>query len=278
MFRTSIPDAVDQVKIASPCSMDWEGMAGDDQVRFCQSCEKNVYDIRMMTRSEANKLLTSSEGTVCIRLFKRADGTVITQDCPVGLRMVREKIRKVRIRTCAAVALLVSMFGARPSDSFAQDAFTAESSGPPSCITASEKIDPLKIAQKNSKYQRSRAQGDALDGAVTLTGGGASTIGPQGADATVIRGMGTAGIVRVNNLANLEAFINIIALGAQLTLMTVGGAVAALPILHNIATPDDKKTVGLTTPVGLFLVCIGLLLPGFLNWAIASMRSCNLFS
>src|SRR5262245_41679158 len=38
-----------------------------------------------------------------------------------------------------------------------------------------------------------------------LQGATNGTIGPQGQDATVISGVNTAGTVRVNNLANLEA-------------------------------------------------------------------------
>src|SRR5690349_17492358 len=38
-----------------------------------------------------------------------------------------------------------------------------------------------------------------------LQGATHGTIGPQGADATYITGVNTAGTVRVNNLANLEA-------------------------------------------------------------------------
>src|SRR5262249_1292874 len=42
-----------------------------------------------------------------------------------------------------------------------------------------------------------------------LQGATNGTIGPQQGDATVVQGVNTAGTVRVNNLANLEALLNI---------------------------------------------------------------------
>ena len=50
----------------------------------------------------------------------------------------------------------------------------------------------------------------------TLQGATNGTISPQGAEATVVQGVNTAGTVRVNNLANLEALLNIIANGMEI--------------------------------------------------------------
>ena len=56
-----------------------------------------------------------------------------------------------------------------------------------------------------------------------LQGATNGTIAPQGADATVIQGVNTAGTVRVNNLANLEALLNIIANGMEILGIAWGG-------------------------------------------------------
>jgi hypothetical protein len=77
---------LDDVRIAAPCHATWEDMAGDERVRFCGQCEKNVYNLSAMPRAEAEALLRERTGEMCVRLFKRADGTVLTQDCPVGVR------------------------------------------------------------------------------------------------------------------------------------------------------------------------------------------------
>ncbi len=77
---------LDDIAIASPCSAKWEDMKGDDRSRHCAACRLDVYDLSAMTRAEAITLLTARSDSVCIRLHRRADGRVITKDCPVGVR------------------------------------------------------------------------------------------------------------------------------------------------------------------------------------------------
>jgi hypothetical protein len=60
-------------------------MEGDDRVRHCSLCQQAVYDVSALTRTEATALITKSTGRLCLRLFRRADGTVMTRDCPVGV-------------------------------------------------------------------------------------------------------------------------------------------------------------------------------------------------
>ncbi|MBI1269964.1 hypothetical protein GC174_05985, partial [bacterium] len=59
--------------------------------------------------------------------------------------------------------------------------------------------------------------------APVLQGATNGTVGPQGDDATAIMGVNTAGTVRVNNLANLEALLNIIANGMEILGIAWGG-------------------------------------------------------
>lgn len=89
-------------KIASPCSADWDQMIGDDHVRFCKSCEKNVYDLSSLTAEAAEALIVEKEGNLCARFYTRSDGTVLTADCPVG-------VRRKWVRRAGAAAVL---FGA----------------------------------------------------------------------------------------------------------------------------------------------------------------------
>lgn len=73
-----------RARIASPCSADWSAMEGDDRVRFCQQCQKHVYDLSALSTADAERLLRETEGELCARLARRADGTVLTGDCPIG--------------------------------------------------------------------------------------------------------------------------------------------------------------------------------------------------
>ncbi|MBV9864671.1 MAG: hypothetical protein JO316_04930 [Abitibacteriaceae bacterium] len=86
--------ALDSVRVATPCRAAWENMHGNDQVRFCQTCAKNVYNLSAMTQAEAEALIQVKEGKMCIRFYERTDGTVLTQDCPVGLRGVQRRMFK----------------------------------------------------------------------------------------------------------------------------------------------------------------------------------------
>ncbi len=72
---------LDRIVIDSPCSEDWNGMAGEGRVRFCGSCEKNVFDLSSLTREDAEALLAANGATPCVRLYRRADGTVVTGLC-----------------------------------------------------------------------------------------------------------------------------------------------------------------------------------------------------
>lgn len=93
------------MKIASPCSAKWEHMKGDDRTRFCAACQKNVYNVAQLSEAEARELLATHEGHVCMRIFRRRDGRVITKDCPVGRRRIFDQ----RLRKFAFVATWVGL-------------------------------------------------------------------------------------------------------------------------------------------------------------------------
>ena len=99
---------IDHVRIATPCPISWEQMTGDNRVRFCDHCQLNVYNLSALSRLDAEKLIASTEGRLCARLFRRADGTVLTEDCPLGLRALRRRVAK---RTAAIFAAIVSLSG-----------------------------------------------------------------------------------------------------------------------------------------------------------------------
>ena len=84
-------DALDCIEIPIPCKASWDGMAGDDRVRHCGDCRQNVYNIAAFSRAEATRLLQDRSGRVCVRIFRRPDGTVITDDCRARLRAARKR-------------------------------------------------------------------------------------------------------------------------------------------------------------------------------------------
>ncbi len=111
---TSAHDPLGHLRIAVPCQAGWEGMAGDERVRHCTLCSLNVYNFAEMTGDEVRELLLRTEGRVCARLYRRADGTVITRDCPTGMRAMRRRASRVAAALIAALCSLPAFaFGAR---------------------------------------------------------------------------------------------------------------------------------------------------------------------
>ena len=112
--------------MASPCHVAWDAMTGNDRVRNCDSCKLNVFNISEMTAVEAEHLVQTYEGRLCIRLFKRADGTVITKDCPVGFRAYQKRVARFAGATMAAILGLFSISFGQKEDKQTNDASKAE--------------------------------------------------------------------------------------------------------------------------------------------------------
>ena len=127
---------LDDLRVASPCSASWDEMVGDDRVRFCLACEKNVYNVSAMSRDEAEALIADAEGDpgLCLRMYRRADGTVLTADCPVGRR-------RRRVTRIAAAALAFGGAGMALA-SFGQTAVMGEMVLPPA-----PKLPPTAVAE-----------------------------------------------------------------------------------------------------------------------------------
>src|SRR5437763_16075542 len=83
---------LNHVEVAAPCKADWDQMIGSEQMRYCGQCSLNVYNLSGMTRDEAESLIARNEGRLCVRFYRRTDGTIITRDCPVGLRAIRDRV------------------------------------------------------------------------------------------------------------------------------------------------------------------------------------------
>ena len=94
---------LDNIRVASPCPADWNEMYGDERKRFCSDCKLNVYNLSGMTRRDAETLIQDHEGRLCVRFFRRADGTVLTADCPVGWERVKRRVSRT-ITAAASMA------------------------------------------------------------------------------------------------------------------------------------------------------------------------------
>lgn len=94
-------DILSHVRVASPCPASWNSMTGDERVRFCDQCHLHVYNLSGLSREEAERLVLEREGRLCVRFFQRADGTMLTQDCPKGWRLVKRRAWQLLVRSAA---------------------------------------------------------------------------------------------------------------------------------------------------------------------------------
>ncbi len=91
--------------ISAPCAVPWDSMEGDERIKFCNHCQLNVYNISEMSKREAGALIRRNEGRLCLRLYRRSDGTIMTENCPVGLRRIRNVLRVVALALLMPIVL-----------------------------------------------------------------------------------------------------------------------------------------------------------------------------
>lgn len=137
------------VMIASPCTVDWNTMDGDDRVRVCGACKHNVYDTSKLTSKEILDLM-ARDSNACLKIYRRADGTLLTEDCPFGLRTIRRGARKVSkiVASLWALALSFTSVSAQPSAVQTESTPKQKASG-----------NKAKAKAKNSQTPRSEIKG-----------------------------------------------------------------------------------------------------------------------
>jgi len=108
-----------------------------------------------------------------------------------------------------------------------------------------------------------------------LSGTSNATIAPQGIDATAVTGIDTAGSVRVNNLSNMEALLNIVANSLEVVGIAWGGPTMIFGFMHMAAGTKDAKLRVMKGGAG---VVGGLAVPALTNWFVASSADAGFFS
>ncbi|GAC1632089.1 MAG: hypothetical protein NVS9B14_04880 [Candidatus Acidiferrum sp.] len=81
-------------------------MAGTDGVRYCPQCKLSVYNFSEMSETEIQALVAARTGHLCARFYQRPDGTVLTQNCPVGFRGVLLRATRLASATLATALTL----------------------------------------------------------------------------------------------------------------------------------------------------------------------------
>ena len=98
-------DLLERIRIPEPCDADWDSMVGNDQVRFCSHCSLSVTNLSSMTRSDARRLVRESGGRLCIRYYRRPDGSVLTAPA-ARLQQIARRVSKLAAGAFGAVLTL----------------------------------------------------------------------------------------------------------------------------------------------------------------------------
>lgn len=59
--------SLDVIEVRSPCRALWDDMIGDEKRRFCAHCQKFVHNLSAMPDDEAEQLICSAAGSLCVR-------------------------------------------------------------------------------------------------------------------------------------------------------------------------------------------------------------------
>ena len=104
---------LERARVASPCPMKWDDLTptAEEAIRHCQACGLNVHNFADLSTREAERLLQRAAETgerLCGVLWRRADGTIITKNCPVGWRAARQRAVRAASRAAAAIGMLLT--------------------------------------------------------------------------------------------------------------------------------------------------------------------------
>ena len=88
---------LDSIEVRSPCSQDWDSMRGNDEIRFCDHCSKDVHNLSEMTRKDIRKLIIRSRENLCIRYTRRPDGT---------MKVLRRRLHQITRQSGIAAGVL----------------------------------------------------------------------------------------------------------------------------------------------------------------------------
>lgn len=144
------------IQIAAPCQSSWDAMQGDDKQRFCKQCSLNVYNLSAMTEPEIAELFAQNQSkeSICVSFFRRSDGTILTENCPVGLRRLRQSLRKLVTSTAAMMSILLTMTTAQ--------ARRVPFSDNPELLSANPEFQKAAQDYKFGRYKEALAKLDKL--------------------------------------------------------------------------------------------------------------------
>src|ERR1041384_45781 len=78
---------------------------------YCSRSTLDSHNLSAMTREQAEDLILLQEGRLCVRFYKRKDGTIISNNCPVGLRALKAKYSSTKATILKAAMTFLAYIG-----------------------------------------------------------------------------------------------------------------------------------------------------------------------
>jgi hypothetical protein len=93
-------------RTGTPCPADWDLMRGDERVRYCPECKRDVYDFSKMSDEDIEHLVARGGQRLCARVRQRPSGVVVTTDSSVSFGgLMRRMSRLATIALAAAISV-----------------------------------------------------------------------------------------------------------------------------------------------------------------------------
>jgi hypothetical protein len=140
-------DPLSHVRVAAPCRADWEKMRGNERVRFCGECSMNVYNLSNMTKKDAEALILNTEGRLCVRYYHRSDGSILTQNCPVGLQALKRRVSGISKAVASSVLSFFAGIAVLAGVQQAQDSLNATTK------VGTDLINPVPLEEEAAPTQ-----------------------------------------------------------------------------------------------------------------------------
>jgi ankyrin repeat protein len=99
---------LNNLTIPEPCAADWDKMVGNDQVRFCEHCSHEVHNLSRLTRSQAERLISRSNGRLCVRYHQGPAGKPITLPVARKLHSIGRRVSRLAAGAFTATLSITS--------------------------------------------------------------------------------------------------------------------------------------------------------------------------
>ncbi|MDP1560267.1 MAG: hypothetical protein Q8M16_02615, partial [Pirellulaceae bacterium] len=89
--------------------MSWDKMVGDERVRFCGECQRQVWNFFEMTDAEIVEVMRVNPERLCAQITKTKDGTLVTKDHRPAERPFRfSMMAMMALATCLSPLIFVA--------------------------------------------------------------------------------------------------------------------------------------------------------------------------